>query len=209
MFKKISKNSFQLIVESTKDPSADEMREYLSSQYGDYEENKSDIEAAIYWFASLNYDGQWSNLYSAASTSEYTPGPIEAAPVPGGDIEYTYLLYDIMYDTNELVNLDKTKSPDRFISTSGGNFDGGTFDMDDDGDDDDDEYVFRIKKSQLEVEENGEINTDHLEQKMSEFLKKITKKSIRKFSYDLEKTKQLEETTVDMMYGSLVDKYAK
>ena len=35
---------------------------------------KFDIEAAIYWFANHWHGGQWSNLYSALSTSPYRPG---------------------------------------------------------------------------------------------------------------------------------------
>jgi len=35
---------------------------------------KFDIEAAIYWFANHWHGGQWSNLYSALSTSPYNPG---------------------------------------------------------------------------------------------------------------------------------------
>lgn len=38
---------------------------------------KFDIESAIYWFASDYHDGQWSNLYSVLSTSDYRPGPME------------------------------------------------------------------------------------------------------------------------------------
>jgi hypothetical protein len=37
-----------------------------------------DIEAAIYWFANDWHGGQWSNLYSALSTSPYRPGLSES-----------------------------------------------------------------------------------------------------------------------------------
>ena len=37
---------------------------------------KFDLEAAIYWFSSHWHGGQWSNLYSALSTSPYRPGAL-------------------------------------------------------------------------------------------------------------------------------------
>ena len=211
MFQRQSKNSFKLssLNENTKDPTAEEMREYLVSQYGDYEENKFDIEAAIYWFASLHHSGQNSDLYSALSNSDYNPGPSESAPVPGGDIKYTYLLDDIVYSTNELMQLDKSKTIDSLPLPSNGNFRGGGDDNNDDGDGDDgDEYWFRTRKSQLEFETSGEIDTDDLERKMREFLKQVTKKNIYSFSYELHEEQQMEESMTDMMFGDLVGKYS-
>ena len=41
-----------------------------------------DIEGAIYWFANDYHGGQWSNLYSALSTSEFRPGPLANGPEP-------------------------------------------------------------------------------------------------------------------------------
>lgn len=43
---------------------------------------KFDIEAAMYWFCSNWHGGQWSNLYSALSTSPYRPGPLCRGPEP-------------------------------------------------------------------------------------------------------------------------------
>ncbi len=64
------------------DPTRDEMiaylREYLSEGYvdADCSGNELDIETAIYWFANQYHSGQSSNLYSALSTSPYSPGPL-------------------------------------------------------------------------------------------------------------------------------------
>jgi len=207
MFQRQSTNSFKFLNENTKDPTAEEMREYLVSQYGEYEENKFDIEAAIYWFASMHYGGQNTYLYSALSTSDYSPGAAERAPIPGGDIKYTYLLDDIVYSTNELMQLDKSKSIDSLPVPSNGNFGGGN-DFDDEGDGDDgDAYWFRTRKSQLEFEKNGEVDTDDLERKMREFLKQVTKKNVYSFSYELHEEEQMEESMTDMMYGDLISKY--
>jgi len=54
------------------DPTRDEMLTFLFAQgVEDF-----DAEAAIYVFAERNHGGQWSNLYSALSTSHFSPGPI-------------------------------------------------------------------------------------------------------------------------------------
>ena len=55
------------------DPTKEEMVNFLKSKSGG-EDNEFDIEAAIYWFASDFHGGQSSNLYSALSTSEFSPG---------------------------------------------------------------------------------------------------------------------------------------
>ena len=60
------------------DPTADEMRAFLKAY--DSSADSFDIEEAIYWFANDWHSGQWSNLYSALSTSEYHPGPIACGP---------------------------------------------------------------------------------------------------------------------------------
>ncbi len=208
IFHRTSNNTFKLLIcEATSDPTAEEMREYLVSQYGDYKDNDVDIEGAIYWFASLYHGGQWSNLYSALSTSEYGPGPMEKAPVPGGDVEYTYVLDSVQYETNELMQLNKTASIDNIpMPTSGNGGDDGNDEFDDDGDNE--EYTFRIRKSDLE-HEGDVIDTDDLERKMKEFLKNITKKNVVYFSYNLVDTRQIEESMLDMMFGSLEDKYGK
>jgi hypothetical protein len=57
----------------TSDPTVSEMRAFLRQI--DCEADEFDVEGAIYWFSSDWHGGQWSNLYSALSTSDYRPGP--------------------------------------------------------------------------------------------------------------------------------------
>ncbi len=61
------------------DPTKDEMTAFLQSQFGPDLE-PFDLEGAIYWFANDYHGGQWSNLYSALSTSPFNPGPICRGP---------------------------------------------------------------------------------------------------------------------------------
>jgi hypothetical protein len=42
-----------------------------------------DIEEAAYWIAADYHGGQWSSLYSALSTSPYSPGPGECSLADG------------------------------------------------------------------------------------------------------------------------------
>jgi len=55
------------------DPTHREMFDFLAAQAGGEEDVRFDIEEAIYWFANNYHSGQWSNLYSALSTSEFKP----------------------------------------------------------------------------------------------------------------------------------------
>ncbi len=57
------------------DPTREEMMDYLRLAYGAEEEWENEAEVAIYYFANHYHGGQWSNLYSALSTSPYSPGP--------------------------------------------------------------------------------------------------------------------------------------
>lgn len=59
------------------DATRDEMLTLLAT-YDDYDE--FDREEAIYWFANDYHGGQGSELYSALSTSPYSPGPLTNAP---------------------------------------------------------------------------------------------------------------------------------
>lgn len=59
------------------DPTRGDMIKALMAEYplsDDFCE--FDLEAAIYWFANDYHGGQWSNLYSALSTSPYRPSPL-------------------------------------------------------------------------------------------------------------------------------------
>lgn len=73
----------------SKDPTAEEMREYLQDIYGD-ELCDFDMEGAIYWFAYSWHGGQNSNLYSALSTSEFHPGPCCKGPEKDSMEEMAY-----------------------------------------------------------------------------------------------------------------------
>ena len=55
------------------DPTKAEMVAFLAKQF-DHDGDEFDLEAAIYWFAFAWHGGQNSNLYSAGSTSKYSPG---------------------------------------------------------------------------------------------------------------------------------------
>lgn len=73
-----------------------EMKQYLKNKFRGLEDVNSgdfnfDMEAAIYWFANDYHSGQWSDLYSILSTSDYRPSMlakgIESEP------ETTQMLY--------------------------------------------------------------------------------------------------------------------
>jgi hypothetical protein len=53
-----------------------------------------DIEGAIYWYAAHWHGGQNSNLYSALSTSKYSPGMLENGPEEGSMTERVYSALD-------------------------------------------------------------------------------------------------------------------
>ena len=77
-----------------KDPTASEMREYLNrSQFNIFEFDNFDIECAIYWFANDYHSGQDSNLYSALSTSDYSPARNEKGPT-----EIAKFVYDALVE---------------------------------------------------------------------------------------------------------------
>jgi hypothetical protein len=66
------------------------LREFGSYRQDDQEGFRFDLESAIYWFAARWHSGQWSNLYSIMSMSEYRPGPCTRGPEPGTSEEYYY-----------------------------------------------------------------------------------------------------------------------
>lgn len=64
-------------VNENSDPTKEEMINVLNSEMGGFEGmDKFSAEEAIYWYAYNNHGGQWSNLYSVLSTSEYKPSPL-------------------------------------------------------------------------------------------------------------------------------------
>ncbi len=78
------------LLESIQDPSKDEMFEYLRQMYGNEESFRDDAEVAIYWFANFYHGGQSSHLYSALSTSRFSPGPIAKGPEKNSSEEMMY-----------------------------------------------------------------------------------------------------------------------
>jgi hypothetical protein len=58
-----------------RDPTREEMQEFLNTQTCGEDGADDDIEIAIFWFAMYWHGGQTSNLYSVMSTSPYSPGP--------------------------------------------------------------------------------------------------------------------------------------
>lgn len=73
------------------DPTFQEMREYLAALPFDDERDAFDIECAIYWYSADYHGGQWTNLYSALSMSEYRPGAMESGPDSVAAILYAAL----------------------------------------------------------------------------------------------------------------------
>lgn len=63
-----------------KDPTRKEIEEALAKFTYISECDTYDREAAIYWFASYWHGGQWSNLYSVLSCSEFHPCPLCNGP---------------------------------------------------------------------------------------------------------------------------------
>lgn len=80
--KKIIKEVVKAALREAKiqDPTKEEMMTYLQQQYGREDGWKDEAEVAIYWFANFYHGGQSSNLYSALSTSPFSPGPIARGP---------------------------------------------------------------------------------------------------------------------------------
>lgn len=72
------------------DPTRDEMLSVLSGLYAG-ETDAFDIEEAMYWFSHDYHWGQFSNLYSALSTSQFNPGRLACGPDPES---MASLLYD-------------------------------------------------------------------------------------------------------------------
>jgi len=75
------------------DPTREEMLAFLESQGC---EDEFDREEAVFWFAYSWHGGLWSNLYSALSTSPYTPGPIRNGP----EDPFWFELLESEYATN-------------------------------------------------------------------------------------------------------------
>ena len=71
----------------------DQMVAKAKEKFGN-EADEFDIEAAIYWLASDYHSGQWSELYSTLSTSEFKPGPTHSSVEDEG--EMAKMIYDML-----------------------------------------------------------------------------------------------------------------
>ena len=84
------------------DPTLEEMRAFIDALPFADERSEFDREAAIYWFANDWHGGQESNLYSALSRSEFSPGPCCNGPEP--DSTESMLYDELVYQFTEGLN---------------------------------------------------------------------------------------------------------
>ena len=76
----------------------EEMLDYLNSEFGGFEGTDNfSAEEAIYWYAYHNHGGQWSNLYSALSTSQYKPSPMMKS-IEDSDDEISIAMYNTLVE---------------------------------------------------------------------------------------------------------------
>jgi hypothetical protein len=80
-----------------KDPNKQEMINFLKKESINF--NAFDAEAAIFWYAYDHHSGQWSNLYSVLSTSQYKPGPF-INKIEQTD-ESTQIMYNLLVSNYE------------------------------------------------------------------------------------------------------------
>jgi hypothetical protein len=72
------------------DPTREEMVTFCDGIAIDPTSDEFDYEEAIYWFANDYHGGQWSNLYSALSTSPFKPSPIASGVSSDGMAKWFY-----------------------------------------------------------------------------------------------------------------------
>jgi hypothetical protein len=76
---------------------------------------KFDVEAAIYYFSEQYHEGQWSNLYSILSQSEYNPGRLETFDSWKESNTIGSEIYDFLkseYSGDDSDDSDETQIPD-------------------------------------------------------------------------------------------------
>lgn len=96
------------------DPTYEEMKKFLKTKLKVYapDATEDDIEVAIYWYSSDYHSGQNSNLYSALSKSEYTPGRI-ANGIEKDSVAYDlYLELESKYGKEEKKEISESKDGD-------------------------------------------------------------------------------------------------
>jgi hypothetical protein len=92
--------------DTTQDPTKEEMLKALETQFGGFEGyDRFSAEAAMYWYAHDYHNGQWSNLYSVLSTSDYKPSP-RISSVMDEDDEIAMAMYDTLVETFGGTNID-------------------------------------------------------------------------------------------------------
>ena len=85
---------------SSNDPTKEEMLNFLKKRFKgliDPKDSEFDMEQAIYYFAREHYDGQWSNLYSVFSTSDYRPSRLHN-DINDTEDEQSIMMYDALVD---------------------------------------------------------------------------------------------------------------
>ena len=87
-------NILHEVTRRASDPTRMQMLRAVLRQRWVDRDDKFAIEAALYWFASHWHSGQFSNLYSAVSTSPYRPGPL-CNGLEGG---LEQIIYDFLVD---------------------------------------------------------------------------------------------------------------
>ena len=88
---------------SNNDPTKEEMLNFLKEKFKglidpmSVEDNEFDMVQAIYFFAREYHGGQWSNLYSTLSTSNFSPNPRLKDIYETGD-EQSIMMYEALVD---------------------------------------------------------------------------------------------------------------
>jgi len=76
-----------------RDPTREDMAEFLVPHVCSVVEEAHEIEIAMYWFAMYWHGGQSSNLYEVLSTSPYNPGPMGRLE---GESDTVHTLYEAL-----------------------------------------------------------------------------------------------------------------
>lgn len=79
-----------------KDPTREEMLEAAKLFSGE-DGFEIDFAIAVYWFSNDWHGGQWSNLYSVLSISEYRPGRMETGIGHEGN-EAAEMIYNHLFE---------------------------------------------------------------------------------------------------------------
>ena len=97
-----------ILNEAIKDPTKEQMVDYLRMMYGREEGFEFDAEEAMYWFANHYHGGQSSNLYSVLSTSKFRPGAISKGPEQGSLAQMMYEELVAKFGDGEVADMDES-----------------------------------------------------------------------------------------------------